>query len=41
MSDPLITTLAFAIPYTIMVGIVGYLIYKVEKLEGEKCKEKK
>ena len=37
----IITTLLFGIPYTILVGIVGYLIYKVEKLEGEKCKGKK
>jgi len=41
LNEAIITTLLFGIPYTILVGIVGYLIYKVEKLEGEKCKGKK
>ena len=41
MNESLITTLAFAIPYCIMTGIVAYLIYKVEKLEEKKCQEKK
>jgi len=41
LSEAIITTLLFGIPYTILVGIIAYLIYKVEKLEGKKCQEKK
>jgi hypothetical protein len=38
LNEAIITTLLFGIPYTILVGIVAYLIYKVEKLEGKNAK---
>jgi uncharacterized membrane protein len=37
----LIIMLCFIIPYITMTSIVGYLIYKIEKLEEKKCPEEK